>query len=349
MSTELRTQIADHTDFGRVPDGKIGNVKVALNMVRLVRESVLFDEGLERWLKQRLVEAKDNSYTNPTDLFKFIFDLVHKNVAYIEDIAGNTESIKDARRTLEDGFGDCDDQAVLVATLLAMLGYEPSFILASTDPTIFQHVYTILNVDGKRYAFDTTLPDSPALNKEISAPYTQQIDVFGKVAGLDDLKGLFAGVRHLAKATVKNATDAVGFMPIGFVATTSIKQFGKNFLNGVTGEDAEDSLGDIGSDVTSRLSAIINSLNDQTISVEAAQSQAHEIQKDFLTLRPNATDPNSIRAYNIIAANVDHRMQYINSFGNIAPDVAIHANADLIKLLGLGAVVFGIYSVIKQK
>lgn len=332
-----------------MPDGKRGNVKVALNMVRLVRDSVLLDEGLERWLKQRLIEAKDNSYTNEDDLFKFVFDLAHENVAYIEDIAGNTESIKDARRTLEDGFGDCDDQAVLTATLLAMLGYEPSFILASHDPTIFEHVYTILNTPaGKRFVFDTTLPDAE-LNKEVPAPYTQQIDIFGTVAGLDDLKGVFAGIRHLAKATVKNATDAVGYMPIGFVAKTSIKQFGKNFLSDVTGEDSTDSLGDIGSDVTCKLSGIINDLNDQTLSVEAAQSQAHEIEKEFLALRPNATDPNSINAYNLIAANVQRRMQYINSFANIAPNIAVHANADLMKVLGLAAIGFGIYSVIKQK
>ena len=87
---------------------------------------------------------------------KAIYDWVKKNIKYIKDITGY-ETIQSPEKTLEIGGGDCDDHAVLVATLLESIGMKTAFKVVGWNGD-YRHVYVIATTpQGKRWVIDTTV------------------------------------------------------------------------------------------------------------------------------------------------------------------------------------------------
>jgi len=122
--------------------GKEGSLQTAIEMAKLVRHAAVSDEGLERFTVQKLIDARLDSHSRPEDIIEVIFRFV-QSIPYIYDPAGSFDSVQDARHTLAKGYGDCDDLAVLLATMLALVGYKPRFVLARYKEvtTGFDHVY----------------------------------------------------------------------------------------------------------------------------------------------------------------------------------------------------------------
>jgi transglutaminase-like putative cysteine protease len=113
-----------------------------------------------------------------------IYNYVKARVRYTGDVGpivhpdGSFEGIdlyQTARRTLEMGGGDCDDQAILNAALLAHNGLEPRLrvVKQRKDPD-WSHIYTGAIINGKFIALDTTLPGRNRFNYEY--PVSKQID-----------------------------------------------------------------------------------------------------------------------------------------------------------------------------
>lgn len=83
-------------------------------------------------------------------------------------IAEEVDLYQSAYRTWEFGGGDCDDNAILSATLLTLNGIDAEFrvIAPSPDPTVedWQHIYAVANLPKnnptRKIALDTTLPGS---------------------------------------------------------------------------------------------------------------------------------------------------------------------------------------------
>jgi hypothetical protein len=105
-----------------------------------------------------------------------IYHFVKQRARYTGDIGpivhpdGSYEGIdlyQSARRTLEFGGGDCDDQAILNATLLSLNGIEPRLrvVKQRKDPD-WSHIYTGAVINGKFIALDTTLPGNRSFNYE---------------------------------------------------------------------------------------------------------------------------------------------------------------------------------------
>lgn len=69
-----------------------------------------------------------------------LFYFVRDRIKYLRDPV-DLERVQDAKRTLQLGTGDCDDKCVLLATLLASIGYLPRFTVQSQDGVDFDHVY----------------------------------------------------------------------------------------------------------------------------------------------------------------------------------------------------------------
>jgi len=109
--------------------GRAGNLETAAQMAALVREDAWRDEGLKRYAAQLLINAGLDSHSDPLRILEVIFRHVQA-VTYIADPGGEFDAIHSARETLAKGYGDCDDLSVLLATLLAELGFTPSFVLA---------------------------------------------------------------------------------------------------------------------------------------------------------------------------------------------------------------------------
>ena len=64
--------------------------------------------------------------------------------------------VKDCRRTLESGSGDCVSKSVCLATLLATCGIESRFVAQATDGENYDHVYLQARLDGQWVSLDPT-------------------------------------------------------------------------------------------------------------------------------------------------------------------------------------------------
>lgn len=111
-------------------------------MAALVRNDAMRDEGLCREAASILIRAGLDSHSDTDTILDHVFRYVQR-VKYIHDPGGNFDAIHSARETLAKGYGDCDDLSVLLATLLACLGFTPSFVMAkySDDTNGFDHIY----------------------------------------------------------------------------------------------------------------------------------------------------------------------------------------------------------------
>lgn len=131
--------------------GKQGSLQTAAEMARLVREDTVRDEGLQAFAAKILISNGLDSHADRRNVATVLCRYVQA-IPYIFDPSGSFDSISSARQTLEKGFGDCDDLAVLLATLLALVGFEPRFVLAryNSKSKGYDHVYVdVLLPDGR--------------------------------------------------------------------------------------------------------------------------------------------------------------------------------------------------------
>lgn len=80
---------------------------------------------------------------------------VRDNVRYTRDVSG-VETIATPDHTLYTRHGDCDDQSILVATMLESVGHPTRFAAVGTRPGILSHVYTEVKIDGEWLPVETT-------------------------------------------------------------------------------------------------------------------------------------------------------------------------------------------------
>lgn len=118
-----------------------------------------------------------------------IYAYVKENVRYSGDVApikmpdGQVEGIdlyQSARRTLIDiKAGDCDDQSIAIATLLALNGITPRLrVMKESKGDDWSHIFPLAglpkNTPTSWVALDTTLPGSNHFGEEV--PYAEALD-----------------------------------------------------------------------------------------------------------------------------------------------------------------------------
>lgn len=86
-----------------------------------------------------------------------VFSFVRARIRYTRDIAG-VETVQTPDKTLEIGAGDCDDQAVLVASLMGAIGATMRFTAIGYLPGVYQHVYAEVLHEGRWVPMETTEP-----------------------------------------------------------------------------------------------------------------------------------------------------------------------------------------------
>ncbi len=153
----LRLTRPHEGEFFWINKGKDGSLQTAWQMARLVREDTVRDEGLQRFAAELLIKAGLDSHSNKRDVIKVLFDFVQR-IPYIHDPAGSFDAVSSARQTLAKGMGDCDDLAVLLATLMSLLGLQPRFVLARYKQATkgYDHIYVDLELPEGRIALDPT-------------------------------------------------------------------------------------------------------------------------------------------------------------------------------------------------
>lgn len=87
---------------------------------------------------------------------KTLHRYVQKRIQYVRDIRG-VETIATPLVTIQTGQGDCDDQAVLLASLLESIGHRTRFVaIRQNSFGDFTHVFTETKIGQEWIPLETT-------------------------------------------------------------------------------------------------------------------------------------------------------------------------------------------------
>lgn len=108
-----------------------------------------------RTLAQSLVRNnRQKDYAGEVrDLHRFVRD----SLRYVRDVRG-VETLQIPEKTLEFGGGDCDDKALLLASLLESVGHPTRFVAVGFAPDSYAHVYVETKIGEKWVPLETTEP-----------------------------------------------------------------------------------------------------------------------------------------------------------------------------------------------
>lgn len=356
MTTELITQTFNAGLLsGFIRDGVAGNYQIVYQMARIIRNSVAYDKGIADLTKQIEAASGQDAYSSSADVLRSIFDFVKDHVRYTKDIAGKIESLKDARATLSDGYGDCDDLTNTLCTLAGCAGFEDVRIALAKynqNESSFSHVYCVVYQDDKRYVLDTSLKDA-RFNKEIKPFEVREIGVFDDIAGLDGVSGIVNNARYYGRKTFKTAVGFVpkvaDYMPLGFVAGTAFSQGAE--MIGQVGHNKL-SVNATASIINSKLDEIIRKLLTSSIALDSAQAQSMQIASQFVAVDFPRVSPND---YEVIKNSIKDKLDFIKNFEAYAEAnniKVVRLNAHFMLLAGLaltGGVGYLVYDGYKNK
>lgn len=88
---------------------------------------------------------------------KRLHAFVRDGIRYVGDIDG-IETLHDPVTLLRLGAGDCDDKAILLASLLLSINHTPRFIAVGFAPEEFSHVWVQDCLDGGWVDLEPTEP-----------------------------------------------------------------------------------------------------------------------------------------------------------------------------------------------
>jgi transglutaminase-like putative cysteine protease len=95
---------------------------------------------------------------------------VRSNIRYTGDVY-EVETVQTPDYTLQEAYGDCDDQAVLLATLLLAIGIPAAYCAVGTNGGPFSHVMAVAIVRGHTQVsylpLETTLDQDPTTGAAI--------------------------------------------------------------------------------------------------------------------------------------------------------------------------------------
>lgn len=86
-----------------------------------------------------------------------VHQFVRDNIRYTMDIRG-TETVATPEQTMERRLGDCDDKALLAASLLESIGHPTRFVAIGKRPGVFDHVLVETRVGDRWIPVETTEP-----------------------------------------------------------------------------------------------------------------------------------------------------------------------------------------------
>lgn len=146
-----------------------------------------------------------------------VYSWMKKNIAYVNDPDG-IEWLQTAPKTLELGFGDCDDQSVLAGALLSSIGVPVRFRVVKANPKkkeAYSHVYLQYHDKNSWKGFDPTLHTKAGdelADHQIFG--SQTIDLSDGLSGVQNIKPIIGlsvvvGITYLAyrQFTLTNKTN----------------------------------------------------------------------------------------------------------------------------------------------
>jgi hypothetical protein len=187
----------------RLLPGDLGTDQTIREMERLVdkgRADLVVNDAAIRIIRAAGVAPKDYA-REVTALFRYVRD----KVRYVKDPI-SVELVHSAAETLKRRAGDCDDKAVLLATLLQSVGHKTRFQVVATRPGDFHHVLIQAQVGGRWVPLDPTV-ERAAPGWESSRIIRRR--VYGESATVADLGGYdFRQVENVARTVNREYVEA---------------------------------------------------------------------------------------------------------------------------------------------
>lgn len=152
ISKALRTrpngQTIAQTLTGPVPGGEAGNMHTVAVMQQVARDRA--KDPVVRNAAKEIIRNSQVTDMNYVGEALAIAHWVRHHVRYVRDMAG-VEQLHDPLTMLDMirrgvAQGDCDDIALLIATLLLSVGHTPFFRIIKYDATApnFSHIYVVV-------------------------------------------------------------------------------------------------------------------------------------------------------------------------------------------------------------
>lgn len=136
-----------------IPDGREG-IKATLRIMVMIARKARATPDL-RTLAQTLVQGcpENDARCEAATLQAY----VQNNVRYVKDIR-DVETVQLPLDTLRLKSGDCDDKALLLATLLEAIGYKTRFCALGVSGGEYSHVMTQVLIPGMGWVSLETIP-----------------------------------------------------------------------------------------------------------------------------------------------------------------------------------------------
>lgn len=160
LRSRIRRRVHLHPEaqsfLAEIPEGRAGVEATIGLMGRIVKD----------WRRrpEMIALARDIVSQAPPKRYgaeaNFLFEFVRDEIRYTRDVA-DLEVVQTPNNTLAMGHGDCDDLAVLLATLLSAVGHPTRFVAAGFDGGELEHVWVETLIGSRWYAADVTEPNKP--------------------------------------------------------------------------------------------------------------------------------------------------------------------------------------------
>lgn len=85
-----------------------------------------------------------------------IWDFVRTYIRYVRDIR-DVETLQSPLVTVRNRAGDCDDQAILIASLVQAIGHPVRFVAMGFQPRLYSHVIAETLVGDEWLPMETTV------------------------------------------------------------------------------------------------------------------------------------------------------------------------------------------------
>jgi len=136
-----------------LPEGLAGVRETLAIMVKVVRANKA-DVGLRTVAQQLVRGCADKDYRcYVTRLHTFVRD----KIQYVGDVRG-IETLQTPQQTLRIGSGDCDDKAIVLATLLESIGFATRFAAIGVRGGDYSHVLPEVRLGKGFVSLETIVP-----------------------------------------------------------------------------------------------------------------------------------------------------------------------------------------------
>ena len=143
----------DRAFLAEIPEGPEGIART-LAVMRVIVRHYKRDPEIIALVSSLLADLPARDYAAEIET---LHAYVRDSIRYQDDVNG-VETVRTPPVTLEQGVGDCDDQATLLATLLEAAGKPTRFVAAGFYGGDLSHVWTEVKVGESWYALETTEP-----------------------------------------------------------------------------------------------------------------------------------------------------------------------------------------------